>query len=29
MNLIVTYDDEYGNLNARLAEEMIRDAYKL
>ena len=29
VNLIVTYDDEYGNLNARLAEEMIRDAYKL
>ena len=28
-NLIYTYDDPNGNINARLAEALIRDAYKL
>ena len=28
-NLIYTYDDPNGNINAKLAEALIRDAYKL
>lgn len=28
-NLIYTYDDPNGNINARLAETLIRDAYRL
>ena len=28
-NLIFTFDDPNGNINAKLAEALIRDAYKL